>query len=164
MASFAKIILVGNVGRDPETRQTQGGSLAQFTMAVNENRSGNQEGETTWYRITFWGRQAETIMQHVKKGSQLYIEGRLSLRKYTNKDGIEVTSPEITGTDFQFVGSRTQDGGGSGGGEYYNRNAGQGQNPNTGDYGNQGFSKQPPRDANQEYMSQGGGEDDDLPF
>lgn len=108
--SFNKIIIVGNLGRDPELRYTpQGTAVCDFSVATNEKRkdaSGESKDETTWFRVTFWGRQAEVASQYLSKGRQVYIEGRLRMREWTDKDGKVRTSLEVTGNELQLLGSR----------------------------------------------------------
>ncbi|MEW6733999.1 MAG: single-stranded DNA-binding protein [Acidobacteriota bacterium] len=111
--SFNKIIIVGNLGRDPELRYTpQGTAVCDFSVATNERRkdpSGESKDETTWFRVTFWGRQAEVASQYLSKGRQVYIEGRLRAREWTDKDGRVRTSLEVVGTELQMLGSRGDD-------------------------------------------------------
>ena len=89
--SFNKIILVGNLGRDPELRYTaQGTPVCSFSMATNErrkDRNGEMQDHTTWFRITLWNRLAETASQYLQKGKQVYIEGRLRVEEYVDRDG-----------------------------------------------------------------------------
>jgi len=108
--SFNKIILVGNLGRDPELRYTaQGTPVCSFSMATNErrkDRNGEMQDQTTWFRITLWNRLAETASQYLQKGRQVYIEGRLRVEEYTDRDGKPRTSLEVFATDMHFIGSR----------------------------------------------------------
>jgi single-strand DNA-binding protein len=108
MASYNKIILVGNVGRDPELRQTPTSKVVDFSIAVNEPARGQQPEKTEWYRITFWDRRAETIAQYVRKGSPIMVEGRLSVRTYLDSSQRERYSLEVSGTDFVLLGARDQ--------------------------------------------------------
>ena len=89
--SFNKVILVGNLGRDPELRYTpQGTPVCSFSMATNERRkdkTGEMQDQTTWFRVTLWGRQAETASQYLTKGRPVYIEGRLRVEEWTDRDG-----------------------------------------------------------------------------
>ncbi len=89
--SFNRIILVGNLGRDPELRYTpQGTPVCSFSMATNERRkdkTGEMQDQTTWFRVTLWGRQAETASQYLSKGRPVYIEGRLRVEEWTDRDG-----------------------------------------------------------------------------
>src|SRR5215831_4152997 len=111
--SFNKITILGNLGRDPELRYTpQGTAVCDFSMATTEKRrdsSGEQQDLTTWFRVTFWGKQAEIASQYLAKGRQVYVEGRLSQREWTDRDGNKRTSLEVNGTDLHFVGSRGDD-------------------------------------------------------
>jgi single-strand DNA-binding protein len=111
--SFNKIILVGNLGRDPELRYTpQGTPVCSFTVATNEkrkDRAGEMQDVTTWFRITLWGRQAETASQYLTKGRPVYIEGRLRLEEYTDKDGNKRQSLEVNASDLHFIGGRGEE-------------------------------------------------------
>jgi single-strand DNA-binding protein len=106
--SFNKITLVGNLGRDPELRYTpQGTPVCSFTLATNEKRkdkSGESQDVTTWFRVTLWGRQAETASQYLAKGRPVYIEGRLRTEEYTDREGKTRFSLEVNATDMQFIG------------------------------------------------------------
>jgi single-strand DNA-binding protein len=112
--SFNKIILVGNLGRDPELRYTpQGTPVCSFSMATNERRkdkTGEMQDHTTWFKITLWGRQAETASQYLTKGRQIYIEGRLRVEEWTDRDGKPRQTLEVHATDMQFIGgARSED-------------------------------------------------------
>ena len=106
--SFNKVILVGNLGRDPELRYTpQGTPVCSFSMATNERRkdkTGEMQDHTTWFRITLWGRQAETASQYLTKGRPVYIEGRLRVEEWTDRDGKPRHTLEVHATDMQFIG------------------------------------------------------------
>jgi len=107
--SFNKIILVGNLGRDPELRYTpQGTPVCSFSLATNERRKDRNTGDnndiTTWFRVTLWGRQAETASQYLQRGRPVYIEGRLRVEEYTDRDGNKRHSLEVNATDMQFIG------------------------------------------------------------
>jgi single-strand DNA-binding protein len=110
--SFNKIIIVGNLGRDPELRYTpQGTPVCSFSMATSERRkdkSGEMQEQTTWFKVTLWHRQAETASQYLVKGKTVYIEGRLRVETFTDKDGKDRHSLEVTATDMQFIGSKDQ--------------------------------------------------------
>jgi single-strand DNA-binding protein len=116
-----KIMLIGNLGKDPDLSYTPGGkAIAKFTMAVNRRRrdeSGETHEETTWFNIVAWDRLAETCNNYLRKGSKVYIEGRMTSRKYTDKEGIERTAWEVTATDMQFL--EPKGAGSSGGGSNY---------------------------------------------
>ncbi len=110
MASLAKIILVGNLGRDAELKYTpSGAAVLEFTLAVNE-RSGDRGAggteTTTWFRINLWGKQAETLKQYLVKGKQVYVDGRLRVREYTDRDGKNRTSLEVRADQIQLLGGR----------------------------------------------------------
>jgi single-strand DNA-binding protein len=106
--SFNKIILVGNLGRDPELRYTpQGTPVCSFTVATNEkrkDRAGEMQDITTWFKVTLWGRQAETASQYLTKGRPIYVEGRLRLEEWTDRDGKQRYTLEVQATDMQFIG------------------------------------------------------------
>jgi len=107
--SFNKIILVGNLGRDPELRYTpQGTPVCSFSLATNEKRKDRTTGEnndvTTWFRVTLWGRQAETASQYLQRGRPVYIEGRLRVEEWTDRDGKARHTLEVHATDMQFIG------------------------------------------------------------
>jgi single-strand DNA-binding protein len=111
--SFNKVILVGNLGRDPELRYTpQGTPVCSFTMATNErrkDRTGEMQDHTTWFRVTLWGRQAETASQYLTKGRPVYIEGRLRVEEWTDRDGKQRHTLEVHATDMQFIGARGEE-------------------------------------------------------
>ncbi len=115
--SFNKITLVGNLGRDPELRYTpQGTPVCSFSLATNERRKDRNTGEnndiTTWFRVTLWGRQAEVASQYLTRGKSVYIEGRLRVEEYTDRDGKPRHSLEVNATDMQFIGgARGEDAG-----------------------------------------------------
>ena len=117
MASVNKVILIGNLGRDPETRYTTGGdAICNLNIATSEqwkDKNGEKQEKTEWHRVVLFGRQAEIAGEYLKKGRSVYIEGRLQTRKYTDKDGVEKYSTEIVGDRMQLLGSR--EGGGGGG-------------------------------------------------
>ena len=108
--SFNKIILVGNLGRDPELRYTpQGTPVCSFTLATNERRkdkTGETQDQTTWFRVTLWGRQAETASQYLSKGRPVYVEGRLRVEEWTDREGRARFTLEVHATDMQFIGGR----------------------------------------------------------
>jgi len=125
MASVNKVIIVGNLGRDPETRSfPNGDQVANVTIATTDRYKDKTSGEmkeiTEWHRVSFFGRLAEIAGQYLRKGSQVYVEGSLRTRKWTDKDGIEKYSTEIRADSMQMLGSRqgmggagSDDGGGS---------------------------------------------------
>jgi single-strand DNA-binding protein len=118
MASVNKVILLGNLGRDPETRYTTGGdAVTNLNIATSEqwkDKSGEKQERTEWHRVVLFGRQAEVAGEYLKKGRSVYIEGRLQTRKYTDKDGVEKYSTEIVADRLQLIGT-ARDAGGTGG-------------------------------------------------
>ncbi len=149
MASVNKVILIGNLGKDPELRYTPGGSaVVNFPIATNEkwkDKDGNPQERTEWHNIVLWGRLAEIANDYLRKGSPVYIEGRLQTRNWDDRDGNKRYTTEIVGIQMQMLGRAEAGGGG-------NRSGGQ----DAGDGRKTG--------------SQSGGEksgdhvDDDLPF
>ena len=124
MASVNKVILVGNLGRDPETRYSpNGGAICNVSIATTRNwkdkASGERKEETEWHRVVFYDRLAEIAGEYLKKGRPVYVEGRLKTRKWTDKEGAEKFTTEIIAEEMQLLGSR--DGGGGGGGGSYSR-------------------------------------------
>ncbi len=107
-----KVILIGNLGGDPELRSTPGGtSVASFTLATNEtwtDKDGAKQERTEWHRIVVWSRLAEICGQYLRKGSQVYIEGRLQTREWEDKQGNKRKTTEIVARDMQMLGSRNQ--------------------------------------------------------
>jgi single-strand DNA-binding protein len=107
--SFNKIILVGNLGRDPELRYTtQGTPVCNLSIATSEKRkdkTGEWQDQTTWFRVTLWGRQAELASQYLSKGRPVYVEGRLRVEEWTDRDGKPRYTLEVHGTDMQFIGA-----------------------------------------------------------
>ncbi|MEW5967651.1 MAG: single-stranded DNA-binding protein [Pseudomonadota bacterium] len=115
MASVNKVILVGNLGRDPEMRYLPSGeavaNLAIATTDKYKDKTGQMVEQTEWHRVAFFGRTAEVCGQYLKKGSQVYVEGSIRTRKYTDKEGVERYATEIRGDRMQMLGSK---GGGGG--------------------------------------------------
>jgi single-strand DNA-binding protein len=121
MASVNKVIIVGNLGKDPEVRYMPSGSaICNITVATSrqwkDKTSGDKQEETEWHRIVFFDRMAEIAGEFLKKGRPVYVEGRLKTRKWTDKDGVEKYTTEIVATDMQLLGSREGMGGDDGGG------------------------------------------------
>jgi single-strand DNA-binding protein len=111
MASVNKIILIGNCGRDPELRYLPSGkAVANISLATTSNYKDKNTGEkvetTEWHRVQFFDKLAEIVGEYVKKGSPLYVEGRLKYGKFTNKDGVEVPTCDIIATEMQLLGGR----------------------------------------------------------
>lgn len=171
MASVNKVIIVGNLGRDPETRyMPSGDAMTSITVATTDTwkdkATGEKKEQTEWHRISFFGKLAEIAGQYLKKGSQVYIEGSLRTRKYTDKDGVEKYATDIRADTMQMLGSRQGMGGGAGAG------GGMGGGMDDG-----GYSSAPPARQNTGGSSGGGGSrpaprpapnfsdmDDDIPF
>ena len=122
--SVNKVILVGRLGRDPETRYTGGGqAVANFSLATDESykdRNGERQKRTEWHKIVVWGKQAEIAQQYLKKGSLIFVEGRIQSREWQDKEGQKRTSFEIVANNFRMLGGRAEGaaagGGGMGGG------------------------------------------------
>ncbi len=109
--SVNKVILVGRLGRDPETRFTSGGqAVANFSLATDESykdRNGERQKRTEWHKIVVWGKQAEIAQQYLKKGSLVFIEGRIQSREWQDKEGQKRTSFEIVANNFRMLGGRS---------------------------------------------------------
>ena len=123
MPSVNKVIIVGNLGRDPEIRyMPSGDAIANIAVATSykskDRNTGEQKELTEWHRISFFGRLAEIVGQYLKKGSSVYVEGRLQTRKYTDKDGIERYATDIIAENMQMLGGR------NGGGDQYDQGGG----------------------------------------
>ena len=149
MASINKVIIVGNLGKDPEMRTfPSGDAVANVTIATTDKWKDKQSGEmreaTEWHRVVFNGRLAEIVGQYLRKGAQVYVEGSLRTRKWTDQSGVEKYSTEIRADQMQMLGSRA--GGGGGGDDSYGASGGYGGGGNQGNQGNQGG-----------YGNQGGG-------
>lgn len=119
MAGVNKVILVGNLGRDPELRYTQQGTaVANFSLATSESftkKDGSRDERTEWHRIVVWGRSAENCSQYLAKGRTVYIEGRLQTREWENKEGQKQRTTEVVAQTVQFLGGKGEGGGGRGG-------------------------------------------------
>ncbi|HVP89293.1 MAG TPA: single-stranded DNA-binding protein [Casimicrobiaceae bacterium] len=114
MASVNKVILVGNLGRDPETRYTTGGdAVTNIRVATTDtwkDKNGEKQEKTEWHTVVFFGRQAEIAGEYLKKGRQVYIEGRLQTRKWQDKEGQDRYTTEIVADRMQMLGSRESGG------------------------------------------------------
>jgi single-strand DNA-binding protein len=120
VASVNRVIILGNLGKDPEIRYTPGGQpVANFTVATNDRwtdkSSGQPQERTEWHRIVVWGKQGENCAQYLKKGRSVYIEGRIQTREWTNKENQKQWTTEIVATTVQFLGAKGE-GAGAGGG------------------------------------------------
>ncbi|MBA3930684.1 MAG: single-stranded DNA-binding protein [Xanthomonas sp.] len=159
-----KVILVGNLGNDPETRYTQGGMaitrISLATTSVRKDKDGNQQERTEWHRVVFFGKLGEIAGEYLRKGSSVYVEGSLRYDKYTGQDGQEKYSTDIIADEMQMLGGREGGGGGSGGGDRPARAPRQ-------DYGNQGGGggqrRQAPGPSSQPAPMDDFA-DDDIPF
>ncbi|MDT0617621.1 MAG: single-stranded DNA-binding protein [Salinisphaeraceae bacterium] len=156
-----KAILIGNLGADPEVRYTAGGTaVANVNLATSDQWKDKQSGEmqdrTEWHRLVFFGRMAEIAGEYLKKGSKIYVEGRIQTRKWQGQDGQDRFTTEIVANDMQMLdgrgggGSASYDGGGQGGGQY--QGGGQQRQPQ---------SKPQPAPAEQGFDED---LDDDIPF
>jgi single-strand DNA-binding protein len=118
MASINKVIIIGNLGRDPETRyMPEGGAITNISVATTEtwkDKNGEKQEKTEWHRVAFFGKLAEIAGEYLKKGSQVYVEGRLQTRKWQDKDGQDKYTTEIVANQMQMLGSRQGMGGGGG--------------------------------------------------
>lgn len=116
MASLNKVMLIGNLGGDPEVRNTQGGhQVATLNVATTESwkdSSGSKQERTEWTRVVFWGRLADIAGQYLEKGAKVYIEGSLTTRKYTDKQGVERYATEVKGRELVMLGGKSSGGAG----------------------------------------------------
>ncbi|MEQ1605236.1 MAG: single-stranded DNA-binding protein [Pyrinomonadaceae bacterium] len=166
--SFNKIILVGNLGKDPELRYTpQGDAVCSFSLATNErkkDKSGEFQDVTTWFKVTLWRHMAENAAKYLSKGRQVYIEGRLQIEEWTDRDNKERYTLAVQATDMHFIsdGTRGESGGGeySGGGRdnYDNTHSGPPQSSSSAGASSGGGSSSPAP------VSAPAGADDDIPF
>jgi len=110
MASVNKVILVGNLGRDPELRYIQSGqAVANFSLATSDrwrDKEGNNQERTEWHRIVVWGKSAENCAQYLQKGRSVYVEGRLQTQEWEDKEGIKRKTTEVVAQTVQFLGGR----------------------------------------------------------
>jgi single-strand DNA-binding protein len=115
MASFNKAQLIGNLGRDPEVRYTPNGTAVcsisvATTNSWNDKRSGDRVEQTEWHRVIFYGRLAEVVGEHMKKGRSMFVEGRLRTRQWTDRDGVTRYATEIVASEMQMLGTKPDDG------------------------------------------------------
>ena len=177
MASVNKVIVLGNLGRDPELRYTPSNTpVCNVTIATSRNwkskDSGERQEETEWHRVVFYDRLAEIAGEYLKKGRPVYVEGRLKTRKWQDKDGKDNYTTEIIAEQMQLLGGR-EDGGGGGGGSNFSRG---GSAAGSDDYGHDAPAERParpaarpapaPRQAPAPKPAAGGFDDmdDDIPF
>lgn len=115
-----KVILVGNLGNDPDVKYTQAGMaitrISLATTSVRKDKDGNQQERTEWHRVVFFGKLGEIAGEYLRKGSSVYVEGSLRYDKYTGQDGVEKYSTDIVADEMQMLGGRGEGGGGGGGG------------------------------------------------
>ncbi len=115
-----KVILVGNLGNDPDVKYTQGGMaitrISLATTSVRKDKDGNQQERTEWHRVVFFGKLGEIAGEYLRKGSSVYVEGSLRYDKYTGQDGVEKYSTDIIADEMQMLGGRGEGGGGGAGG------------------------------------------------
>lgn len=152
MASYNKIILIGHLGDDPAVRDYEGRKVANFSLAVNAYTKPGEEPKADWFRVSFWGNNAEVVEKYLRKGNQVYVEGRLSTRTYQDNNNQTRFSLDVQGQNLTMLGSRN-DAGGDGG-----------------VYQNQGGGQQPPASQPQNMKREttdttfNADEPDDLPF
>jgi len=151
-----KVIIVGNLGQDPETRyMPSGAAVTNFTVATNESwkdkQTGEQKDRTEWHRVAMFNRLAEIAAEYLRKGSQVYIEGKLRTRKWQGQDGNDRYTTEIIADEMQMLGGR---GGGGGGGNFGGGGQGGG---GQGGGGQGGGGSAPPQPGPDDF-------DDDIPF
>ena len=169
MASVNKVILVGNLGRDPETRSfPDGGSICNVTIATSrqwkDKASGDRQEETEWHRVVFRDRLAEIAGEYLKKGRSVYVEGRLKTRKWTDKDGAEKYTTEIVAEVMQLLGSREGMGGGDEGGSGHEAGGSGGERAPTSRPAAQRPATNRPAPAAQKSSTGFDDMDDDIPF
>lgn len=174
MASVNKVILVGNLGKDPETRYAPSGdAITNITIATSDTWKDKATGEkkeaTEWHRVVFFGRLAEIAGEYLKKGRSVYVEGRLRTRKWQDKDGQDRYTTEIVADQMQMLGSREGmggggmdegGGGGGGGGRSYGGGGGGGERSGGGGGGGGGGSRAPAKKPAGDFNDM----DDDIPF
>jgi single-strand DNA-binding protein len=151
MAGVNKVILLGNLGKDPEVRVFEGGTKkASFSLATGEtflDKNGQRQERTEWHNVVFWGNIVDVIEKYLKKGNQIYIEGRITTRSYDDKDGQKKYITEIVGQNMTLLGGKPSGGGDSG---------------NTAPYQESSGSKQESSEAVNAHLIADGA--DDLPF
>ena len=160
-----KVILVGNLGNDPEVKYTQGGmaitTLSLATTTVRKDRDGNSQEKTEWHRVKLFGKLGEIAGEYLRKGRQVYIEGRLEYGSY-DKDGVKHYTTDIIGDEMQMLGGGSE-GGGGGGGSYERAPRPQRQEYGGGG-GGQSASRPPPASNRQPAVQDNDFSDDDIPF
>jgi single-strand DNA-binding protein len=161
--SVNKVILLGNVGRDPEIRATQSGKqVGDFSIATSERRGADGTEKTEWHKIVVWDKLADICQRYLKKGAKVYVEGRLQTREYTDRDGNKKYATEIIAQELVLLSGSGEGGGRSGGGGGYGRDD-RGESPRGGAGGGARPANSPPRDESypEQVPYQ---DDDDIPF
>lgn len=166
MASVNKVILVGNLGRDPEIRYSaEGNALCNLSIATSFNwrdrQTGERREETEWHRVVMFGRLAEIAGEYLRKGRPVYIEGRLRTRKWTGQDGVERYTTEIVAEQMQMLGGRGDSSGDFGGGDAYDQSPRPAQSAPAAGQSAQQPAAQP---ASSPGMDSFADMDDDIPF
>ncbi|MCP3164844.1 single-stranded DNA-binding protein [Myxococcus qinghaiensis] len=161
-----KVILIGNLGADPEVRFTPGGqAVANFRIATSESwqdKNGQKQERTEWHRIVVWGKLAELCGEYLKKGRQCYVEGRLQTREWMDKENRKNYTTEVVANAVTFLGGRDAGDGASGGGGGRRQSGGGGQSRGM---DNNDYGQPPPMDDGMGGPSGGGGNnEDDIPF
>jgi single-strand DNA-binding protein len=160
-----KVILIGNLGADPEVRFTPGGqAVANFRIATSESwndKNGQKQERTEWHRIVVWGKLAELCGEYLKKGRQCYVEGRLQTREWTDKENRKNYTTEVVATGVTFLGGRDGAGAGEGGGR---RGGGGGGGSYSRGGGGEDFGGPPPGMDDGGMNQSGGNGEDDIPF
>ena len=161
-----KVILVGNLGNDPDTKYTQGGMavtrISLATTSVRNDREGNKQERTEWHRVVFFGKLGEIAGEYLRKGSQVYVEGEIRYDKYTGQDGVEKYSTDIVANEMQMLGGR---GDGGGGGNYERSSRPQRSAGSSGDMQQRGPApSRQPAPQQQRPAPMDDFSDDDIPF
>jgi single-strand DNA-binding protein len=175
MASLNKVMIIGNLGRDPEVRYTpDGAAIANISLATTsgwkDKNTGERKEETEWHRVVFYNKLAEIVGQYAKKGRPLYVEGRLKTRKWTDKDGVEKYTTEIVADQMQLLGSREgmgdpDSGQGSRGDDGMNQSySAPAPNAGAGNRGAGAYASGAPAPARKPAPASSAMDDDDIPF
>ncbi|MBB5940801.1 single-stranded DNA-binding protein [Xanthomonas sp. 3307] len=168
-----KVILVGNLGNDPDTKYTQAGMaitrISLATTSVRKDKDGNQQERTEWHRVVFFGKLGEIAGEYLRKGSSVYVEGSIRYDKYTGQDGVEKYSTDIVADEMQMLGGRGEvGGGGMGGGDRPQRSAPPRQERSGmgggGGGGGQDYAPRRQQPAPQQSAPMDDFADDDIPF
>lgn len=153
--SFNKIIAIGNLGRDPELRYTpQGDAVCDFSIAVNDrkrDKTGEYQDVTTWFKVTLWRKQAENASKYLTKGRSVYVEGRLQVEEWTDRDGKSRFTLVIQGSDIHFISDARGD-----------DNSGGSTSDN--EFGNSRESEKPTKATQESLNAANAASDDDIPF